>query len=47
MEVSDALSMMRVLTTSIGVVMTAATEPAAPAEIAVTVPFSNSEPLEV
>lgn len=35
---------MRVLITSIGVVMTAANEPAKPAAMAVTVPVSNKVP---
>ena len=43
----EALSMMRVFTTSMGVVMTAAMEPAILADIAVIVVFSNNEPLEV
>lgn len=36
--------MMRVLITSIGVVMTAANDPAKPAAIAVTVPISSKVP---
>ena len=39
--------MMRVLTTSMGVVMTAATEPAEPAEMAVIMPRSSKVPLDL
>lgn len=39
--------MMRVLITSIGVVMTAANDPAKPAAMAVTVPISSKVPEDV
>lgn len=37
---------MRVFTTSIGVVMTAAIDPAEPADIAVTVAVSHNDPVD-
>lgn len=46
-EGEDALSIMRVLITSIGVVMTAANDPAKPAAMAVTVPVSCNVPEKV